>query len=82
MKSLVYCVDCKKIFPCQDKCPCCNCETVKDLDIATSVNVIGTKLKGKVLRIKNTSVSLLLVNPDTTEKYIKEYSYEKPRKII
>ncbi|SFB16738.1 hypothetical protein [Clostridium frigidicarnis] len=82
MKRLLYCLNCKKIFPHQDNCPYCNNDKVKNLDIATSVNVIGTKLKGKVLRIKDNSVSLLITNPDTKDKYIKDYTSEKLKKIL
>lgn len=82
MKHLVYCLNCKRIFNPQDNCPYCNNDKVKNLDIATSVNIIGTKLKGKVLRIKNDSVSLLIIRPDTKERYIKDYNAEKLRKII
>ena len=82
MNNLVYCLTCRRIFQRENICPYCNESNIKELELNNPVNVIGTKIKGKVLKIKGNDVRIATVNPDTHEKQIKEYKCEELRKII
>lgn len=81
MDKLYYCADCKRIFNNDSKCEYCNGENINELKIGKSVNVIDTKLKGKVLKIHGNNVKLIL-RDEQNNKYLKEYAADKLRKIL
>ncbi|MFD3156662.1 hypothetical protein ACFIJ5_07340 [Haloimpatiens sp. FM7330] len=81
MSKLYYCLDCKRVFKDESKCNFCNGENVKELKVGKSVNVIGTKLKGKVLKVNGDNVKLILKD-EMNNKYLKEYKTEELKKIL
>lgn len=81
MASLNYCVDCQRVFKSNDKCEYCSSNNLKELRKGTSVNVIGTKNKGQVFKIKDGIVSLILIN-ESKERIVKEYDAESLKKIL
>ncbi|WP_138202816.1 hypothetical protein [Haloimpatiens lingqiaonensis] len=81
MSKLYYCNDCKRVFKNADKCDFCNSFYVKELKVGKSVNVIGTKQKGKVLKIKGDDVTLILID-EMNNKYTKDYKVEELRKVL
>lgn len=81
MGKLYYCSECKRVFLNEKTCKYCGGQGKKDLKQGTPVNVIGSKLKGKIVRVKGNSVRLL-VRDDENNKYIKEYSSEELRKVL
>ncbi len=81
MDKLNYCLDCQRIFDASAQCTYCNSENVKALDRRAPVNVIGTKLKGKVLQTKEGMVHVLFEG-EKKVKSIKEFEASKIRKIL
>lgn len=81
MDKLYYCTDCKRVFGEASQCEYCSCSSIKELNVGVPVNVIGTKLKGKVLKIKAGKVKLL-IKDENKDMYIKEFEAEKLRKVI
>lgn len=81
MSPLFYCVDCQRIFNANENCQFCNSANIKELKKGTSVNVIGTKSKGQVLKVKDDMVSLILIT-EAKEKVVKEYKAENLKKIL
>lgn len=80
MNNLFYCNECKRIFD-GDKCAYCSNDSIKPLNLGAPVNVIGTKLKGKVLKITDDNVRLL-IKDELKNKYIKEFKAEELRKLV
>lgn len=81
MNKLFYCLDCKRLMKGEEKCDYCGSMAVKELKKDSPVNIIGTKQKGRILKIEENDVSVLLIT-ESKEKVIKNYRYEKLRKII
>ncbi|MGL5245838.1 MAG: hypothetical protein ACRC7R_11745 [Sarcina sp.] len=81
MQSLNYCLDCQRVFSLQESCEFCGSINTKLLKKRTSVNVIGTKLKGKILNCKDGIVSII-INTENNDKVIKDYEIKKIRKIL
>lgn len=81
MDKLFFCLDCKRIIECEEKCNYCNGENIEELEVGSPVSIIESKVKGKVLKIKNDTVRVL-VAPTTKDKYIKDYSADKLRKVL
>ena len=81
MSPLFYCVDCQRIFKAKENCQFCNSANVKELKRGTSVNVMGTKSKGQVLKIKDDLVSLILVT-EAKDKVVKEFMAATLKKIL
>lgn len=81
MDKLYYCVDCRRVFR-EDMCPYCGSTNIKELTVNAPVNILGTKLKGKVMKICKDEVKVIHVNAETKEKYIKGYSIEKLKKVL
>lgn len=81
MDKLYYCNECKRVISNGESCSYCNSSYIDELAVGAPVNVIGTKLKGKVLRIKN-NTARLLIRDESNSKFIREYSGEKLRKIL
>lgn len=81
MNKLYYCNDCKRVINNVENCNYCNGNLVYELVDGAPVNVIGTKLKGRVLKIKENTVRLL-IKDEGNNRLIKEYEGDKLRKII
>lgn len=79
--KLYYCKECKKIFKEQEAGGCCKGSNVKELKSGTSVNVLGTKVKGKVYKIKDNLVTII-IHDEGNDKFLKEYEYRNLRKIL
>lgn len=82
MVKLYYCENCKKIHENSDKCSICEEGRIKELKKGTSVNVIGTKTKGIVYRMRKGEVELAIVRPETKERYLKVFKPEEIRKVL
>ncbi|KXZ40682.1 hypothetical protein SAMN05661008_01604 [Alkalithermobacter thermoalcaliphilus JW-YL-7 = DSM 7308] len=76
-----YCIECKRIFSDFEKCTYCSSSNIKKLSLNSPVNVIGSKIKGRVLKIKDDNIRLLYVD-EHKNKLIKEFSHDKLRKIL
>ncbi|NMM64188.1 hypothetical protein HBE96_16300 [Clostridium sp. P21] len=81
MDRVYYCIDCKRVIANDKVCDYCKGEDLKQLTIKAPVNVIGTKIKGKVLKIKAGKVNILTRN-EANEKVIKEYELEQLKKLL
>jgi hypothetical protein len=81
MDKLYYCLDCKSIFTASNECRYCASQSTKTLVKNAPVNILGTKTKGNVLKIKGDMVQLLLVD-EKNNRYIKEFQAEKIRKVL
>ena len=81
MQILNYCVDCQRVFSSNYHCEFCGSFNIKVLKKSTSVNVIGTKIKGKVFKCKDDIVSVI-INSETNEKFIKDYKVSSLKKIL
>ncbi|ERI90714.1 hypothetical protein HMPREF1982_03752 [Clostridiales bacterium oral taxon 876 str. F0540] len=81
MDKLYYCNECKRVISNGESCSYCNGSYIDELSVGAPVNVIGTKLKGKVLKIKD-NTARLLIRDESNSKFIREYSGEKLRKIL
>ena len=81
MSKLYYCLDCKRIFRNAEVCDYCKSEEVNELVVGASVNVIGQKLKGKVLKI-NDDVVRILVRDQSNSKLVKEFEPSKLNKVL
>lgn len=81
MQRLNYCLDCQRVFIVKEKCEYCNSNNVKELKRGKSVNIIGSKNKGRYLKYKEGKVSLIIYTEDK-QKLIKEYDINSIRKIL
>lgn len=81
MERLMYCVDCQRIFASPNNCEYCHSYNIKELKRGTSVNVLGTKIKGKAYNYKNNLVSVILLTEDH-QRVIKVYDAKKIKKIL
>lgn len=81
MNKLYYCGECKRVILSSESCNYCNGGLINELSVGASVNIIGTKLKGKVLKIKD-NTARLLIRDEGNNKLIKEYEGDKLRKVI
>lgn len=81
MDKLYYCKECKTILKNEIENTCCSGENLKELVIGTPVNVKGSKLKGNVFKIKDGMVTLVM-RDDSNNKFMKEYEFEKLRKVL
>lgn len=81
MNKLYYCNECKRVVKSSENCNYCNGNLIDELVDGTPVNVIGTKLKGKVLKIKDNTVRLL-IKDEGNNRLIREYEVEKLRKVL
>lgn len=82
MNEVKYCSKCQRVFYGENSCKFCGCEKTKQLKKNAPVNILGTKLKGKVYNIKKDEATLIITNSDTKERYMKEYNVEDLKKII
>lgn len=81
MDRLYYCGKCKRVITNEMVCNYCEGDDIRELVIKTPVNVIGTKIKGNILKMKNGKVNLI-VRDEFNNKFIKEYSPEQLRKVL
>lgn len=81
MKKLYYCTDCKRIFAEGVECEYCKSNNVKELVKNSPVNVIGSKIKGKVLKVED-GKARLLISDENNNKFIKSYDAVQIRKVI
>lgn len=81
MNIMTYCLQCRRIFQGDVACPYCNSTFTKELSKNSPVNVMGSKIKGKVLKVENGKARLLIID-ENNEKHIREYEAEKLRKIL
>lgn len=80
MSKAYFCNVCREIFMEGNRCHCALEGSMKELMRGAPVNVIGTKLKGKVYRIKNDRIEVLLTS--SKNRSIKTYSVDQIRKIL
>ena len=81
MSKLYYCLDCKRVFEEEMVCQYCSGNNVKELVKDSPVNVLGSKLKGKILKVEQLKAKVLIVD-ENKSKYIKEYEADKLKKIL
>ncbi|AUS96938.1 hypothetical protein CDQ84_02220 [Clostridium thermosuccinogenes] len=81
MDKLNYCLDCKRIFTQKETCEYCSSVNIRELAKNAPVNVIGSKLKGRVLNAKQGMVQVLFTEQGNT-KTIREYEPSKIRKVL
>lgn len=81
MQTLNYCLKCQRLFSSEDKCDFCGSDSLKSVQKSTSVNVIGTKIKGKVLYCKDDIVSIIISN-ESNEKMVRKYKVCELKKIL
>lgn len=81
MGKLMYCLECHRIFSSSEQCEYCQCCNVRELKRGTSINVIGTKTKGKVYNYKNDLVSVIVITEDY-QRIIKVYEAKKIKKVL
>ncbi|MGL6174740.1 MAG: hypothetical protein ACRC1P_09085, partial [Cellulosilyticaceae bacterium] len=74
------CSVCKKIFNQTNPCECQQEEAIKALKVGTPINIVGTKLKGKIYKIKNDTLEVLIIHEKN--RYLKEYSLSQVRKVL
>lgn len=80
MSTIKYCVNCQRVFLNMDSCKFCGCENLKELKKNAPVNVLGTKLKGRVFRYTNETITLI-INTESNEKILRDYKINELRKI-
>lgn len=80
MCKAYFCKQCRGIFMEGHTCKCALEGSMKELMRGSPVNVIGTKLKGKVYRIKNDGIEVLLIG--NKNRNIKTYSTNQLKKIL
>lgn len=81
MNKLFYCKDCLRVVREDGVCTHCKGQNLKELVVGAPVNILGSKLKGKVLKIKD-GVARILITDETKNKYIKEFDADKLKKVI
>jgi hypothetical protein len=81
MNKLYYCGECKRVVTSSESCSYCSSSLISELSVGASVNIIGTKIKGKVLKVSG-NTARLLIRDEGNNKLIKEYGVDKLRKVI
>jgi hypothetical protein len=81
VNKIYYCVDCKRIVSSKEKCNYCNGSYLKEIVQGSPVNVIGTKQKGKVLKVEEDSVKLIVID-EAKNRLIKEYKIQEIQKVL
>lgn len=81
MQNLDYCLECRRLFLENEKCEFCGSENIKPIKKSTSVNVIGSKVKGKVLNCKEGIVNVI-VTTEAKERVVKDYEVKELRKVL
>ena len=81
MANLFYCVKCKRVIVNETQCDYCGDTQINRLLQGTSVNVIGTKEKGKVFKISDEMVKIIVIDL-AKNKVLREYKAEQLKKIV
>lgn len=81
MKTLNYCLECRRVFKSNERCEFCSSNKIKPLKKGTSVNVIGSKIKGSIFSYKEDLVSLIIIT-EGKERIVKEYKSNALKKIL
>ena len=81
MQNLNYCLECKRLFLESNKCEFCDSKNIKPIKKSTSVNVIGSKVKGKILNFKEGIVNIIVIT-ESKEKVVKGYKVKELRKVL
>lgn len=81
MQNLDYCLDCRRLFLESEKCEFCGSENIKPIKKSTSVNVIGSKVKGKILNCKDGVVNVIVIT-ESKERVVKNYSVRELKKVL
>jgi hypothetical protein len=81
MCKLYYCLDCKRISGEAESCMYCNSLNIKELTKNAPVNIIGSKLKGRVLKVEEGKARLLIAD-ENNSRYIKEYEADMLKKVL
>lgn len=81
MDNFSYCVDCRRIAKFNGQCSYCQSKKIKELHRKTPVNVIGTKIKGRVLNAKDQMLEILYID-ENKNTYVKPYEAEKLQKVL
>lgn len=81
MANLFFCTKCKRVIESETQCEYCGHGEVNMLMQGTAVNIIGTKEKGKVLKICDEIVKVIIVDV-AKNKIVREYKASQLKKII
>lgn len=81
MANLFYCYKCKRVIASGTQCDYCGDSEINQLLLGTSVNIMGTKEKGKVFRISEDIVKIIIIDA-AKNKIIREYKVNQLKKII
>ena len=81
MANLFYCKKCKRVITNETQCDYCGHSEVNRLMQGTSVNIIGTKEKGKVFKISDEIVKVIIIDL-AKNKIVKEYKAQQLKKIV
>lgn len=81
MQNLDYCLDCRRLFLESEKCEFCGSENIKPIKKSTSVNVIESKVKGKILNCKDGVVNVIVIT-ESKERVVKNYSVRELKKVL
>ncbi|MBU3142396.1 hypothetical protein [Clostridium sp. CF012] len=81
MADLFYCKKCKRVIANETQCDYCGHSEVNRLMQGTSVNIMGTKEKGKVFKISDETVKVIVIDL-AKNKLVKEYKAEQLKKIV
>lgn len=81
MQNLDYCLECRRLFLENEKCEFCGSENIKPIKKSTSVNAIGSKVKGKILNCKDSIVNVVVIT-ESNEKVVKDYKVTELRKVL
>ena len=81
MSNLFYCKKCKRVIGSGTQCEYCGSSEVNKLMQGTSVNIIGTKEKGTVLKTNDEIVKVIVIDV-AKNKVIREYKPSQLKKII
>lgn len=81
MYKVYYCVNCKRIIGNSEICDYCKSSDIKEVNMKSPVNVIGTKVKGRIFKVKDGTVDLL-IRDEYNNKMIKEFNIKELKKIL
>lgn len=81
MYKVYYCNACRRVINNSESCDYCKSNDIKELNLKAPVNVIGTKIKGRILKFKNESIDLL-IKDEFNNKMVKEFKMDELRKIL
>jgi len=81
MDNYEYCDDCKRIFIENSSCPFCESTQVSELYVKSPVNILGTKVKGRVFKLSSDGIKVLVVDAQNN-KSIRDYDASKLKKVL